>query len=173
MNEKKVLWTEIKNNLFYFVFKVILLYLIIFLPFYITFNFYFLMPQFDTFSFFSQLFWVFFGFITLYLLFCLYLLPALATILKVRKRKLTNSTQTSNNGNLTIFAASQNTTINDNILSLISNWNSGISNKLDYNDSNFTILNSTLSIFIVKFEILRNYNFKLLSQSQLTTLFWA
>jgi len=46
------------------------------------------MPQFDTFSFFSQLFWVFLAFTTLYLLFSFYLLPALAAILKTRKRKL-------------------------------------------------------------------------------------
>jgi hypothetical protein len=48
------------------------------------------MPQFDTFSFFSQLFWVFFCFTLLYLSLCYYLLPGLAIILKVRKHKLTN-----------------------------------------------------------------------------------
>jgi hypothetical protein len=47
------------------------------------------MPQFDTFSFFSQLFWVFSGFLCLYLTICFYILPALASILKIRKRKLT------------------------------------------------------------------------------------
>ena len=46
------------------------------------------MPQFDIFSFFSQLFWVFLGFLTFYLLICFYLLPAIAAILKIRKRKL-------------------------------------------------------------------------------------
>jgi len=46
------------------------------------------MPQFDTFSFFSQLFWVFFAFAYLYLSLCFYLLPALAAVLKIRTKKL-------------------------------------------------------------------------------------
>lgn len=46
------------------------------------------MPQFDTFSFFSQLFWVFIAFTFLYLSLTYYLLPSIAIILKVRKRKL-------------------------------------------------------------------------------------
>lgn len=50
------------------------------------------MPQFDTFSFFSQLSWVFLGFTFLYLSLCYYLLPAIAITLKVRKQKLTAQT---------------------------------------------------------------------------------
>jgi len=46
------------------------------------------MPQFDTFSFFSQLFWVFLAFTYLYLSLCLYLLPAFAAVLKIRAKKL-------------------------------------------------------------------------------------
>jgi len=46
------------------------------------------MPQFDVFCFFSQLFWAFLGFIFLYLILSLFVLPALAVILKIRKRKL-------------------------------------------------------------------------------------
>ena len=46
------------------------------------------MPQFDTFSFFSQIFWVLLLFTLLYLSLAYYLLPAIATTLKVRKRKL-------------------------------------------------------------------------------------
>ena len=53
-----------------------------------------MMPQFDIFSFFSQLFWVFLGISFLYLLFCFYLLPALAITLKIRKRKLVSNTST-------------------------------------------------------------------------------
>lgn len=49
---------------------------------------FFKMPQFDTFSFFSQLFWVFLAFSYLYLVLCFYLLPAFAAILKVRAKKL-------------------------------------------------------------------------------------
>lgn len=49
------------------------------------------MPQFDTFTFTSQLFWVFLSFSFLYLTFSFYLLPALAVTLKVRSRKRKNS----------------------------------------------------------------------------------
>lgn len=44
---------------------------------------------------FSQLFWVFAGFLSLYLAICFYLLPALGSILKVRKRKLAQVTTSS------------------------------------------------------------------------------
>jgi len=45
------------------------------------------MPQFDTFSFLSQLFWVITCFLILYLNLTYYVLPAVATVLKVRSRK--------------------------------------------------------------------------------------
>ena len=46
------------------------------------------MPQFDIFSFFSQLFWVFLAFNYLYLALSYYILPAFAATLKVRAKKL-------------------------------------------------------------------------------------
>lgn len=46
-----------------------------------------MMPQFDTFSFLSQLFWVITCFLILYLNLTYYVLPAVATVLKVRNRK--------------------------------------------------------------------------------------
>jgi len=52
------------------------------------------MPQFDIFSFFSQLFWVFFSLSFLYLILCFFLLPALSITLKIRKRKLQNVSET-------------------------------------------------------------------------------
>lgn len=48
----------------------------------------FLMPQFDIFSFFSQLFWVLIGFCYLYLILSFYVLPSFAVILKIRSKKL-------------------------------------------------------------------------------------
>jgi len=54
------------------------------------------MPQFDVFSFYSQLFWVFFCFLFTYLLFSYYLLPALSGILKVRKYKLSQNSEQTN-----------------------------------------------------------------------------
>jgi len=47
-----------------------------------------LMPQFDTFSFLSQLFWVFSCFCVFYASLVYYLLPALSMTLKIRRRKL-------------------------------------------------------------------------------------
>lgn len=46
-----------------------------------------MMPQFDSFTFVSQLFWLFFIFWIFYILFSYYLLPTLAVIYKIRKRK--------------------------------------------------------------------------------------
>lgn len=60
------------------------------------------MPQFDIFSFFSQLFWVFLGFSYLYLVLCFYILPAFATILKVRAKKLALVSNSSAIGGLVV-----------------------------------------------------------------------
>ena len=51
------------------------------------------MPQFDTFSFFSQLFWVFLFFFLFYSALSYYLLPAIAITLKIRRRKLSFSSK--------------------------------------------------------------------------------
>lgn len=59
------------------------------------------MPQFDTYSFFSQIFWVLFFFIILYLTLTYYLLPAIAITLKVRKRKLSIQGSTAQSSALT------------------------------------------------------------------------
>ena len=47
------------------------------------------MPQFDNFSFFSQIFWTLLFFLLFYLVLNYYLLPAIAISLKVRKRFIT------------------------------------------------------------------------------------
>jgi|TARA_B100000768_G_C11258907_1_gene367778 hypothetical protein len=69
------------------------------------------MPQFDIFSFFSQLFWVFLGFSFLYFSFSFFLLPALSSILKVRKR-LTPSTSAVISQNTLIFSEFSSWSIN-------------------------------------------------------------
>ena len=46
------------------------------------------MPQFDVFTFLSQLFWLFLFFSIFFVNFIYYLLPSLAVTLKVRRRKL-------------------------------------------------------------------------------------
>ena len=50
------------------------------------------MPQFDTFTFFSQLFWVFTFFFFSFISFSYYLLPAISIVLKVRRKKQTDVT---------------------------------------------------------------------------------
>lgn len=114
---------------------------------------FFLMPQFDIFSFFSQLFWVFFGFITLYLLFSFYLLPSLSAILKVRKRKLS---QISGSTELSSAAAASKTVATD---PLIFPPYSPISIKLD-----------KLQTVSVKFESLRFLNLDAFSKAQMATI---
>jgi hypothetical protein len=59
-----------------------------------------LMPQFDTFSFLSQLFWVFSVFSLFYMALSYYVLPAIAITLKVRKRQLSLSALNSQSNNI-------------------------------------------------------------------------
>jgi hypothetical protein len=68
------------------------------------------MPQFDTFAFFTQLFWVFFLFVFFYLLISLQLLPAIAVTLKVRKRivALATSNESSSNSSVSTVGVDQN-----------------------------------------------------------------
>ena len=94
------------------------------------------MPQFDTFTFLSQLFWVLACFFLLYLSLTYYILPALAVILKVRKRKLNDQIQKTNaittNSIMQIINTSIQTILNTNIgqvVTKINNKNS-IKNKL-------------------------------------------
>jgi F0F1-type ATP synthase membrane subunit b/b' len=46
------------------------------------------MPQFDKITFFTQIFWLFFFFLGFYLIFLQTFLPKLASVLKVRVKKL-------------------------------------------------------------------------------------
>jgi hypothetical protein len=56
----------------------------------------------------------------LYLLFCFYLLPALATVLKVRKRKLSQISSSSATTSSVVESQSK-TILNENIIVLIQN----------------------------------------------------
>lgn len=60
------------------------------------------MPQFDIFSFYSQLFWVFSSFFLLYLTICFCILPSIATTLKIRNRKLKQMIGSTDNNSLEI-----------------------------------------------------------------------
>jgi len=121
------------------------------------------MPQFDIFSFFSQIFWVFLGFISLYLLLTFYLLPSLSTILKIRKRKLSQITSSSNSTSLS-------DTNTDVIFTNIGGWSnistiqssilaSSLFNNYESNSLQFSILKA-------KIETFRKYKTTMLTRAQ-------
>ena len=125
------------------------------------------MPQFDIFSFCSQLFWVFFGFIFLYLSLTFYLLPALATTLKIRKRKLVQTNTISQSSDL----SNESNLLADSIRSFIANFNS----KVALIETNPTALSSTkseLNLLSLKTESFRQFNFSIVKQTQLTAVFY-
>jgi hypothetical protein len=126
------------------------------------------MPQFDIFSFFSQLFWVFLGFILFYLILSSYLLPSLGSILKIRKRKLAQITTNTSATNLAdtsssfVFANSNEwskifkiTSIHSSILtdSVVTNYES---NSL------------ALSMLKAKIEAFGKFKMSVLARTQLT-----
>jgi len=94
-------------------------------------------------------------------------LPALSTILKIRKRKLAQVT--TNNSSTTVLENS----------STVSTYSNGLivdfASKLAVVDNNVTqpnILGSTLTFFLVKFETSRKLKIDILNQVQLTTLLY-
>jgi hypothetical protein len=123
------------------------------------------MPQFDTFSFFSQLFWVFSGFTTFYILLSFYLLPALAVILKVRKRKLALSETNSDDFTLPVANTSS---LTNSINSLVND----ISSKIPFAFSPNLTINYSFVIKMLNFETLRHFHLSILNKTWLTTLFF-
>jgi len=124
-----------------------------------------LMPQFDTFSFFSQLFWVLVGFSYLYLLLCFYLLPAFAVVLKVRARKLVAVDSTSSSDKLVVSTTSNSTyfdslTVKLNDIFAVNVKGSSSINSLWYND------------IIVKNEAFYKFNYSLLNNFKIINLFF-
>jgi hypothetical protein len=128
------------------------------------------MPQFDTVSFFSQLFWVFLGFLFLYLLICFYLLPALAATLKIRKRKLAQSTALTQQTDLVTNNSFLSTTkvILDNF-----NTKLGLMNTQNNSTNNTSNLNKSLSATALVFESFREFNLTAYTQAQITALLYV
>jgi hypothetical protein len=112
------------------------------------------MPQFDIFSFFSQLFWVFIGFISLYLLLTFYLLPSLSTILKIRKRKLAQVTSSTTSTSLSEASS-------DTIFTNTAEWSNiaGVQSSILTNSlfTNYESNSLSLSILKAKIETFRKY----------------
>jgi hypothetical protein len=122
-----------------------------------------MMPQFDTFSFFSQLFWVFLGFSYLYLLLCFYILPAFAAVLKIRAKKL-NQTTTSSNTTEIVSTPISNSLFFDNVTVKL--------NNISFVRSNINAdISSSYSHLILKNESFYKFNFILLNDFKIVTLF--
>jgi len=123
-----------------------------------------MMPQFDTFSFLSQLFWVFLSFLIFYLLVCFYLLPAIAAILKTRKRKLAqvssslDSTLTINTNFSVIVKA-----VLDNITAKLTSLTSSVNPAVTSN------INKNLNVFLA-IELPSNllFNTSIFKQAQIS-----
>jgi hypothetical protein len=103
----------------------------------------------------------------LYILLSFYLLPALAAILKVRKRKLAMS-GVSSEGLTSVVSSS---VLADATNSLVSDINVKMA-SLDSAKSQGSSISSTLNVLSLKIETLRQFNLSVLSQTQLTTLFF-
>jgi len=124
------------------------------------------MPQFDIFSFFSQLFWVFLAFIVLYLLLTFYILPAIGTTLKIRKRKLS---QVSSSKNVVTFSSTETNAGSSQINTSILDFSTKLNTVGDVAQPPVVLL-STLSLFSIEFEALRNLKFVIFNQLK-TTMF--
>jgi hypothetical protein len=103
----------------------------------------------------------------LYILLSFYLLPALAAILKVRKRKLAMS-GVSSEGLTSVVSSS---VLTDATNSLVGDINVKMA-SLDSTKSQSSSIASTLNVLSLKIETLRQFNLSVLSQTQLTTLFF-
>jgi len=117
------------------------------------------MPQFDIFSFFSQLFWVLVGFSYLYLVLCFYILPAFAAILKIRAKKLVQSNASSSTVDIvttpvtnSVFFDSLSTKLNTSFLvrsTLITDINTSYNSLILKNEAFFKFNSLLLNDFKV------------------------
>ena len=121
------------------------------------------MPQFDTFSFFSQLFWVFLGFSYLYLMLSFYILPAFAAVLKIRAKKLAQVSAGSSATDIVTSPVS-NSLFFDNLTVKLS----GISFFRNNLTSDIT---NSYNHLVLKNEAFYKFNFLLLNEFKIVTLF--
>jgi len=98
------------------------------------------------------------------------LLPALATTLKVRKRKLAQMDVNSNSSVL----ANDSSLLIDSTISFISNYNTKI-RSIDSNSLGLNLIKKLeleLNLLALKAQVLRYSNFSIISKTQLTTIFF-
>ena len=122
-----------------------------------------MMPQFDTFSFFSQLFWVFICFTYLYFVLCLYLLPAFASVLKIRAKKLAQTNSASKAEGLV-----NNSTINFLFFDTLTTKFNNIS---FYRNDLPTVVNRSYTNLLVKNESFFQFKFLILNQIKAVSFF--
>ncbi len=122
-----------------------------------------MMPQFDTFSFFSQLFWVFLAFSYLYLVLSFYLLPAFAAVLKIRSKKLAQINVSSSSTNL---VTSSNTD-----LAFFDTLSAKLGGIYFFRKDLSNDINSIYSPVLLKNEAFYQFNFTLLNQFKVVTFF--
>jgi DNA polymerase III sliding clamp (beta) subunit (PCNA family) len=96
-----------------------------------------------------------------------YLLPALATTLKIRKRKLAQTDSVSNSSSLALDSNA----LVDSIKALVSLFNSKIS-AVESTSLILLTTKSELSLLTLKAEAFRQFNFSVVSQALLTAIFY-
>jgi hypothetical protein len=104
----------------------------------------------------------------LYLALSFYLLPALSTTLKIRKRKLSQTTNVSDSVDIATYSSL--------LADYIKNFVTTINNKLfliETDSKQFSLYNSKLSLISAKTEAFRQFNFSVLTQTQLSAVLFV
>ena len=104
----------------------------------------------------------------MYLALSFYLLPALSTTLKVRKRKLSQTTNVSDS----VDIATSSSLLADNIKNFVATINNKIF-LVETGSQQFSLYNSKLSLISAKTEAFRQFNFSVLTQTQLSAVLFA
>lgn len=122
------------------------------------------MPQFDIFSFFSQLFWVLIGFSYLYLVLCFYILPAFAAILKIRAKKLAQSNTSSSTADIVT------TPVTNSVF--FENLNTKLNNSFLVRSNLTADINTSYNSLILKNEAFFKFNSLLLNDFKIVSFFF-
>jgi hypothetical protein len=97
---------------------------------------------------------------------CLYILPAIATILKIRKRKISQSAVADS-----VALQATSSSINDLTASVLAKFNGKLaSTALNFQNSNLKFKLHSISL---KVECVRELSFNFLNQTQLSTLLYV
>jgi hypothetical protein len=123
-----------------------------------------MMPQFDIFSFFSQLFWVLIGFSYLYLVLCFYILPAFAAILKIRAKKLAQSNTSSSTADIVT------TPVTNSVF--FENLNTKLNNSFLVRSNLTADINTSYNSLILKNEAFFKFNSLLLNDFKIVSFFF-